>query len=35
VYYVKLIDKGIVINVKIHKNERKRLYSRNKENFTC
>jgi hypothetical protein len=30
---VKLIDKAIVINVKIHKNERKRLYSSNKENF--
>jgi uncharacterized membrane protein affecting hemolysin expression len=31
---VKLIDKAIVINVKIHKNERKRLYSSNKENLT-
>jgi hypothetical protein len=28
---VKLIDKAIVINVKIQKNERKRLYSSNKE----
>ena len=31
---VKLIDKAIVINAKIHKNERKRLYSRNKENLS-
>jgi hypothetical protein len=31
-FKVKLIDKAIVINVKIHKNERKRLYSSNKEN---
>jgi len=30
-----VIDKAIVINVKIHKNERKRLYSSNKENLTC
>ena len=34
-FKVKLIDKAIVINVKIHKNERKRLYSSNKENLTC
>jgi hypothetical protein len=32
-FMVKLIDKTIVINVKIHKNERKRLYSSNKENY--
>ena len=32
---VKLIDKAIVINIKIHKNERKRLCSSNKENLTC
>jgi hypothetical protein len=32
---VKLIDKAIVINVKIHKNERKRLYSSNKEKCSC
>jgi hypothetical protein len=32
---VKPIDKAIVINVKIYKNERKRLYSSNKENLTC
>jgi hypothetical protein len=31
-FMVKLIDKAIVINVKIHKNERKRFYSSNKEN---
>ena len=31
-FMVKLIDKAIVINVKIHKNERKRLYSSNKDN---
>jgi hypothetical protein len=30
---IKLIDKAIVINVKIHKNERKRLYLRVKENY--
>jgi hypothetical protein len=34
-FMVKLIDKAIVINVKIHKNERKRLYSNNKESLTC
>ena len=34
-FKVKVIDKAIVINVKIHKNERKRLYSSNKENLTC
>jgi hypothetical protein len=28
-FMVKLIDKAIVINVKIHKNDRKRLYSSN------
>ena len=33
-FKVKVIDKGIVINVKIH-NERKRLYSSNKQNLTC
>ena len=32
-FMVKLIDKAIVINVKIHKNERKGLYSSNKENL--
>ena len=32
---VKLIDKAIVINVKIHKNKRKRFYLSNKENLTC
>ena len=32
---VKLIDKAFVINVKLHKNERKRLYSSSKENLTC
>ena len=32
---VKLIDKAIVINVKIHRNERERLYSSNKEGLTC
>jgi hypothetical protein len=34
-FMVKLIDKAIVINVKLHKNERRRLYSSNKENLTC
>jgi len=34
-YMVKLIDKAIVFNVKIHKNERKRLYSSNIDNLTC
>jgi len=34
-FKVKVIDKAIVINIKIHKNERKRLYSSNKENLTC
>jgi len=34
-FKVKVIEKAIVINVKIHKNERKRLYSSNKENLTC
>jgi hypothetical protein len=33
-FMVKLIDKTIVINVKIHKNERKRLNSSNKENLS-
>jgi hypothetical protein len=33
-FMVKLIDKAIVINIKIHK-ERKRLYSSNKENLSC
>jgi hypothetical protein len=33
-FMVKLIDKAIVINVKIPKNERKKLSS-NKENLTC
>jgi len=32
---VKLIDKAIVINVKIHKNGRKGIYSSSKENLTC
>jgi hypothetical protein len=32
---VKLIEKAIVINVKIQMNERKRLYSSNKENLSC
>ena len=30
---VKLIDKTIVINGKIHKNKRKRFYSSNKEGY--
>ena len=34
-FILKLIDKAIVINVKLHKNERKRLYSNSKENLTC
>jgi hypothetical protein len=34
-FMVKLIDKAIVINVKIHKNERKGFYSSNKENLIC
>ena len=34
-FMVKLIDKAIVINVKIHKNERKRFYSSNKEGLIC
>jgi hypothetical protein len=34
-FMVKLIDKAFVINVKLHKNERKRLYSSSKENLTC
>ena len=34
-FMVNLINKVIVINVKIHKNDRKRLYSSNKENLTC
>ena len=34
-FMVKLIDKAIVISVKIHKNERKRLYSSNKICFIC
>jgi hypothetical protein len=33
-FMVKLIDKAIVINVKIHNNERKRIYSSNEENLT-
>ena len=33
-FKVKVIEKAIVINVKIH-NERKRLYSSNKQNLTC
>ena len=32
-FMVKLIDRAIVINVKIPKNDRKRLYSSNKENL--
>jgi hypothetical protein len=32
-FKVKVIDKAIVINVKIHKNDRKRLYSSNKDNL--
>ena len=34
-FMVKLIDKAIVINGKIHKNERKRFYSSNKEGLIC
>ena len=34
-FMVKLIDKAIVINVKIHKNERKGFYSSNKEGLIC
>jgi len=34
-FMVKVIDKAIVINVKIYKNERKWLYSINKENLSC
>jgi hypothetical protein len=34
-FKVKVIDKTIAINVNILKNERKRLYSSNKENLTC
>jgi hypothetical protein len=34
-FMVKLIDKAIVINVKIHKNERKRFYSSTKEGLIC
>jgi len=34
-FMVKLIDKAILINVKIHKNERKGLYSSNKEGLIC
>jgi hypothetical protein len=34
-FMVKLIEKAIVINVKIQMNERKRLYSSNKENLSC
>jgi hypothetical protein len=33
-FMVKLIDKAIVINVKIHNNERIRIYSSNEENLT-
>jgi len=32
---VKIINKAIVINVKIHENERKRFYSSNKEGVIC
>jgi hypothetical protein len=34
-FMVKLIDKTIVINGKIHKNKRERLYSSNKEGLIC
>ena len=34
-FMVKLIDKAIVINGKIHKNKRKRFYSSNKEGLIC
>ena len=34
-FMVKLIDKTIVINGKIHKNKRKRCYSSNKEGLIC
>ena len=34
-FMVKLIDKAIVINVKIHKDERKGFYSSNKEGLIC
>jgi hypothetical protein len=32
---VKLIDKAVIIHVKIHKNERKRFYSSNEEVLIC
>ena len=34
-FMVKLIDKAIVINGKIHKNKRKSIYSSNKEGLIC
>ena len=34
-FIVKLIDKAIVINAELNRNERKRLYSSNKVNLTC
>ena len=34
-FMVKLIDKTIVINGKIHKNKRERFYSSNKEGLIC
>jgi hypothetical protein len=34
-FMVKLIVKTIVINGRIHKNKRKRFYSRNKEGLIC
>jgi len=34
-FMVKVIDKAIVINVKIYKNERKWFYSINKEILSC
>ena len=34
-FMVKLIDEAIVINLKIHKNERKGFYSSNKEGLIC
>jgi hypothetical protein len=34
-FMVKLIDKAVIIHVKIHKNERKRFYSSNEEVLIC
>jgi len=34
-FMVKLIDKAVIIHVKIYKNERKRFYSSNEEVLIC